>query len=93
MPSGACLAESLNFVLDRTAAPVIHVLLAGAELGCLGETLVIAAALNIQDPRDRPLAHAAAADGVDHLHVVQVGVLLAPAAARPKWACEGFHIL
>ena len=31
-----------------------RMILAGAELGCLREVLVIAAALNIQDPRERP---------------------------------------
>jgi ATP-dependent helicase HrpA len=31
-----------------------RMILAGAELGCLGDVLVIAAALNIQDPRERP---------------------------------------
>ncbi|WP_394846200.1 ATP-dependent RNA helicase HrpA [Pendulispora brunnea] len=31
-----------------------RMILAGAELGCLKEVLIIAAALNIQDPRERP---------------------------------------
>jgi ATP-dependent helicase HrpA len=31
-----------------------RMVLAGAELGCLREVLIIAAALNIQDPRERP---------------------------------------
>ncbi len=31
-----------------------RMILAGAELGCLREVLVVAAALNIQDPRERP---------------------------------------
>ncbi|HWL88065.1 MAG TPA: ATP-dependent RNA helicase HrpA, partial [Polyangiaceae bacterium] len=31
-----------------------RMILAGAELGCLREVLVVAAALNVQDPRDRP---------------------------------------
>ena len=39
-----------------------RMILAGAELGCLKEVLVIAAALNIQDPRERPLAHQQRAD-------------------------------
>ena len=39
-----------------------RMLLAGAELGCLREILVIAAALSIQDPRERPAEAAGAAD-------------------------------
>jgi ATP-dependent helicase HrpA len=39
-----------------------RMILAGAELGCLAEILVIAAALNIQDPRDRPREHQQKAD-------------------------------
>jgi ATP-dependent helicase HrpA len=39
-----------------------RMILAGAELGCLRDILVIAAALNIQDPRERPLAHQQRAD-------------------------------
>ena len=39
-----------------------RMILAGAERGCLREILVIAAALNIQDPRERPLAHQQRAD-------------------------------
>ena len=31
-----------------------RMILAGAEHGCLAEVLVMAAALNIQDPRERP---------------------------------------
>ncbi len=39
-----------------------RMLLAGAEHGCLSEALVIISALSIQDPRERPLDRAAAAD-------------------------------
>lgn len=39
-----------------------RMILAARELGCLKETLVIAAALATQDPRDRPQEQAAAAD-------------------------------
>ncbi|MBS2011399.1 MAG: ATP-dependent RNA helicase HrpA [Deltaproteobacteria bacterium] len=39
-----------------------RMILAGADLGCLPEVLVIAAALNIQDPRDRPREHQQKAD-------------------------------
>ncbi|RME32387.1 MAG: ATP-dependent RNA helicase HrpA, partial [Gammaproteobacteria bacterium] len=39
-----------------------RMLLAGAESGCLSEVLVIASALSIQDPRERPLDRTAAAD-------------------------------
>lgn len=39
-----------------------RILLAGAEEGCLSEMLVITAALSVQDPRERPLDQAAAAD-------------------------------
>ena len=43
--------------------PRISRMLVGArEEGCLEEVLVIAAALSVQDPRDRPLEKAAAAD-------------------------------
>ncbi len=54
--------------LGRRLAPfpvdprVARMILAGAEFGCLPEILVIAAALNIQDPRERPRAHEAKAD-------------------------------
>lgn len=47
-PMGARLAR---FPVDPRIGRMI---LAGAELGCLREVLVIAAALNIQDPRERP---------------------------------------
>ncbi len=40
-----------------------RMVLAAAELHCLREVLVIAAALEVPDPRDRPLDKAAAADG------------------------------
>jgi len=39
-----------------------RMILAARELGCLKEMLVIAAALSVQDPRDRPQESAAAAD-------------------------------
>ncbi len=39
-----------------------RMILAGADLGCLREVLVIAAALNIQDPRERPREHQQKAD-------------------------------
>ena len=39
-----------------------RMILAGAELGCLREVLVIAAALNVQDPRERPREHQQKAD-------------------------------
>ena len=39
-----------------------RILVAGAELGCLSETLVIVAALSVQDPRERPLEARVAAD-------------------------------
>lgn len=41
---------------------VARMILAGAEFGCLPEILVIAAALNIQDPRERPRGLEAKAD-------------------------------
>jgi ATP-dependent helicase HrpA len=41
-----------------------RMILAARELGCLKEMLVIAAALSVQDPRDRPQEQAAAADQV-----------------------------
>lgn len=47
-PSGKRLAR---FPVDPRIGRMI---LAGAELGCLAEVLVVAAALNIQDPRERP---------------------------------------
>jgi HrpA-like RNA helicase len=37
-------------------------ILAAREQGCLREVLIIAAALSVQDPRDRPQEHAGAAD-------------------------------
>ncbi len=42
-------------------ARVARMLVAGSELGCLGETLVIAAALSIQDPRVYPFEQREAA--------------------------------
>ncbi len=39
-----------------------RMILAGAEEGCLHEVLIIAAALEVQDPRDRPVDKRAAAD-------------------------------
>jgi len=39
-----------------------RMILAGAELGCLRQVLVIAAALNVQDPRERPREHQQKAD-------------------------------
>ena len=48
LPLGARLAR---FPVDPRVARMI---LAGAEGGCLTEVLVIAAALNVQDPRERP---------------------------------------
>ncbi|MDP2107918.1 MAG: ATP-dependent RNA helicase HrpA, partial [Rhodocyclaceae bacterium] len=39
-----------------------RMILAAREHGCLGEVLIIAAALGTQDPRDRPQEQAAAAD-------------------------------
>lgn len=39
-----------------------RMLLAGVEQGCLREMLIIAAALSVQDPRDRPMDQQAAAD-------------------------------
>jgi ATP-dependent helicase HrpA len=33
---------------------IARMILAGAELGCLDDVLVVAAALNLQDPRERP---------------------------------------
>jgi len=41
-----------------------RMLLAAAELGCLAEMLVIAAALSVQDPRERPLEQRQAADEI-----------------------------
>jgi ATP-dependent helicase HrpA len=55
-PLGARLAR---FPVDPRIGRMI---LAGAELGCLREVLVIAAALNIQDPRERPRELAQKAD-------------------------------
>lgn len=48
LPLGRQLAR---FPLDPRIGRMI---LAGAELGCLRQVLIIAAALNIQDPRERP---------------------------------------
>ena len=41
-----------------------RMLLASAELGCLTELLVIASALSVQDPRERPLEQRQAADEI-----------------------------
>ena len=41
-----------------------RMLLASAELGCLTEMLVIASALSVQDPRERPLEQRQAADEI-----------------------------
>jgi len=41
-----------------------RMLLAAAELGCLTEMLVIASALSVQDPRERPLEQRQAADEI-----------------------------
>ncbi len=42
-----------------------RMILAGAERGCLGDVLVVAAALNVQDPRERPRT---AQQKADELH-------------------------
>ena len=57
------------------------ILEAGRE-GCVREVLVIAAALSIQDPRERPLEHATAADA-SHRRFDVVGQR--PALDRPLW--------
>jgi ATP-dependent helicase HrpA len=41
-----------------------RMLLAAADLGCLAEMLIIAAALSVQDPRERPLEQRQAADEI-----------------------------
>ncbi len=41
---------------------IARMILAGAERGCLPDILVIAAALNLQDPRERPREHQQRAD-------------------------------
>ncbi len=41
-----------------------RMLLASVDLGCLSELLVIAAALSVQDPRERPLENRQPADGI-----------------------------
>ncbi|RYZ42427.1 MAG: DUF3418 domain-containing protein, partial [Myxococcaceae bacterium] len=43
---------------------IARMILAGAEYGCLDEVLVIAAALNLQDPRERPRELAQKADAL-----------------------------
>ena len=48
-----------RFPLDPRIGRMI---LAGAEHGCLPDVLVVAAALNVQDPRERPRAHEQKAD-------------------------------
>ena len=58
-PLGARLAR---FPVDPRVGRMI---LAGLEQGCLAEVLVLAAALNIQDPRERPRA---AQQKADQLH-------------------------
>ena len=45
-----------------------RMILAARDLGCLGETLVIAAALSVQDPRDRPQEQAERGGGADQAH-------------------------
>jgi ATP-dependent helicase HrpA len=55
-PLGGRLAR---FPVDPRIARMI---LAGAERGCLDDVLVIAAALNLQDPRERPRERAQRAD-------------------------------
>lgn len=55
-PLGRQLAR---FPVDPRIARMI---LAGAELGCLDDVLVVAAALNVQDPRERPREKQARAD-------------------------------
>ncbi len=56
LPLGQRLAR---FPVDPRIARMI---LAGAERGCLREVLVVAAALNAQDPRERPREHQQKAD-------------------------------
>src|SRR6185369_2263192 len=46
----------------RAIADGINLLLEAERNGCLREVLIIAAGLSIQDPRERPTDHAAAAD-------------------------------
>ncbi|SQD99012.1 DUF3418 domain-containing protein [Parafrankia sp. BMG5.11] len=55
-PIGRSLAQ---LPVDPRLARMV---LAAGELGCLSEVLVIASALAIQDPRERPVEHRAAAD-------------------------------
>jgi ATP-dependent helicase HrpA len=55
-PTGRALAQ---LPIDPRLARMV---LAGAENGCLAEVLVIAAALSIQDPRERPVEQQQAAD-------------------------------
>ena len=55
-PLGARLAR---FPVDPRIGRMI---LAGADLGCLREVLIVAAALNVQDVRDRPREHQQKAD-------------------------------
>jgi len=55
-PIGSQLAK---FPIDPRIARMI---LAAKEEGCLAEVLIIAAALSVQDPRERPLERAEAAD-------------------------------
>lgn len=51
---------------------IARMILAGLEEGVLDEVLVIAAALSVQDPRDRPLEAAASADAA-HAHFKDEG--------------------
>lgn len=68
---GAIGAERELTALGRRLAQfpvdprVARMVLAGSELGCLPEILVVAAALNIQDPRERPRGQESK---VDQLH-------------------------
>ncbi|MGE0800019.1 MAG: ATP-dependent RNA helicase HrpA [Lautropia sp.] len=41
---------------------IARMLLAGHELGCLADVVVVASGLSVQDPRERPVAQAQAAD-------------------------------
>ena len=65
---GAVDAERVLTPLGREMARlpvdprVARMLLAGRDFHCLAEVLIVAAALSIQDPRDRPAEHRQAAD-------------------------------
>ena len=41
---------------------IARMLVAARDLGCLKEVLIIASALSVQDPRDRPMERQQAAD-------------------------------